>query len=46
MGRPRNQKMIARVKELRSKGLSFREIARVLKVKNVKSIYRWFEYGL
>lgn len=38
-------KMIEKVKELRKKNLSFRQISKVLD-KDVKTVYTWFEYGV
>jgi transposase-like protein len=40
----KNIEMIKKVKALRKKGLYFRQIARILE-KDVKSIYRWYQYG-
>ena len=38
-----NKEMIEAVKSYRKKGLSFRQISRVLN-KDVKSVYRWAQY--
>jgi hypothetical protein len=37
--------MIKKVKEFRSKGLTFRQIAKILE-KDVKTIYRWASYSV
>jgi len=41
VGRPANTKEIKRAKELRGKGLSYREIMRAMNKKDVKTIYGW-----
>lgn len=37
--------MVVKVKAYRQKGISFRDIARILD-KNVKNVYLWYKYGL
>lgn len=44
MSRPRNTKSIEKVLELRTKGLSFRAIARVIE-SDTKTVHRWYEMG-
>lgn len=39
-------KSVKKVKELRKKGLSFREIMRAMNKKDIKTIYRWYTYEL
>lgn len=39
-------KSVRKVKELRNKGLTFRQIMRIMDKKDVKTIYRWFTYVL
>lgn len=41
----KNMKKVERVKKLRAQGKSFREIARLLRA-DVRSVYRWYGYGL
>ena len=38
--------MVKRVAKYRARGLSFREIMHLLKITDVKSVYRWYQYGL
>ncbi len=40
-----DQEMIEKVKAYHKKGLSFREIAKLLE-KDVKNVYRWYQYGV
>lgn len=40
-----NQEMIKKVKQYRKKGLSFRQIARVLN-KDVKNVYIWYKHSV
>lgn len=44
-GPARNAEMIKQVKTLRAKGLSFRQIAKLLD-KDVKNIYLWYKYDV
>lgn len=37
--------MVKKVKDLRSKGLSFRQIAKLLE-RDVKTVYRWASYAV
>jgi hypothetical protein len=39
-------KSVRKVKQLREKGLSFRQIMRVMNKTDVKTIYRWYTYKL
>lgn len=41
----KNIRKVERVKKLRTQGKSFREIARLLRA-DVRSVYRWYTYGL
>jgi transposase len=40
-----DQEMIDKVKAYHKKGLSFREIAKLLE-KDLKNVYRWYQYGV
>ncbi len=42
-GRPINLKAVKKVRELRDKGLSFRDISKIME-RDLKSIFRWYNY--
>ena len=44
MSNKRNEKAIKKVKEFRKKGLTYRAIMRIMKMKDVKQIFRWANY--
>ncbi len=41
----KNEVAVGKVRAYREKGLSFREIARLMKA-DIKSVYRWYRYSL
>lgn len=45
LGRPIKIKKVLKVQELRKKGLSFRDIAK-LENADVKTVYRWYNYDV
>lgn len=44
VGRPIDKKAVEQVKQFRAKGLTFRQISRIMQ-KDIKSIWRWYLVG-
>jgi transposase-like protein len=44
MGNTVNLEMVAKVMKYREKGLTLRDIAKLLE-KDVKTVYRWYDFG-